>query len=325
MPLTLGETADIVAADNVWSDSVALPALKTLILINRGSYPVEVRTTAEGGPELKLSPNGATGSVFVIPFEAATSAPTIIAARGVGGPSTLRVQALPVPAGSAALGGGGGGGGDISLSNAAPAALASAATAGTAETASRADHVHELPDVANVDLARAFNLGAPALADALNVHGAYDDDIAVDWPGPFTNPDVPRNLVVDFGGGADQNVTVSGTDQYDQPVSELFEVDAGVVTGSKVFKTVIGAAYAALGSGGNATIGTGNRLGIVLPNEDVVAVTNTGGLIRAGGSIGGVTVDTVNDAVYDSSSIVVPDGASGMGAIINVTHRHTLS
>lgn len=325
MPLKLGEYVDISAVDGVWSASEALPALKSLVAINRGTFPVELRTTADGAAESKLSANGASGSLIIWNFDAATTAPTVISARGVGGASTVRILALPVPATVGVVGPAGGG--DISLSNAAPAGLAGAAAAGTAETASRADHVHPLPAVANVDLARAFDLGSPTLADTLGVHNDYADNVAVDWPGPFSNPDVPRNLTVTFNGAWDGgDVTVSGTDQYDQPVSEVFVFAApGTVTGSKIFKTATSAQNGQLGaSGTTASIGTGDRLGVVITG-DVVALVDSGGLIAINGSAAVVTVDEINDAVYDPGGLVVPDGVNSMTAIANVTHRHTLS
>lgn len=125
-------------------------------------------------------------------------------------------------------------------------------------------------------------------------------------PGPFTNPDVPRNLRLtfesDWEGG---DVTVFGTNQFDEEISEDFSDDPGnVVVGVKMFKTVTGATreFAIPGLNGpkTMTIGTGDKLGV---SEELVSGVGT---LFVDGVQEDVTVDTTNSAFTPTSA---PDGA----------------
>jgi hypothetical protein len=121
--------------------------------------------------------------------------------------------------------------------------------------------------------ARLLSIGPIAAKGADNVHALYDSDSA-EFPGPFTDPDEPRNLRVTYTENWDGgDVTIVGTDQFDEPVSEVFDAgDNSVVVGTKVFKTVTGATKeTAEGvTGDGASIGTGDKVGIPLHLFDEV-------------------------------------------------------
>jgi hypothetical protein len=113
------------------------------------------------------------------------------------------------------------------------------------------------------------------------VHAAVVESAANAFPGPFLSLDVPRNLVVVFAAGwQGGNVTVVGTDAYDQPVSEVFATSPGnTVTGLKIFKTVTEASKAAVaGAADTAFIGTGTRSARFadVPQNPAGTVTETG-------------------------------------------------
>lgn len=120
------------------------------------------------------------------------------------------------------------------------------------------------------------NPGAPDIA----VHAAIRGDTAVTpVTTAITNPVVPRNLAVVMGAdhydGGD--VTVTGTDQYDKVISEVFTAGLGVTRiGSKVFKTVTSIAHALLGTSvevENAfTVQTGSKIGVLVDFMDAYAM-----------------------------------------------------
>lgn len=102
------------------------------------------------------------------------------------------------------------------------------------------------PGALATGVARIFSI-APA-AGGLVVHAAVAGTAANVFPGPFTNPDIPRNLRVSAGVGYDGGaVTVTGTDQFDAVITEVFSSPVGGQNGVKAFKTVTGASKAAVG------------------------------------------------------------------------------
>jgi len=132
------------------------------------------------------------------------------------------------------------------------------------------------------------DLGAPVAATLDTVHADFDADEALNaFPGAFTNPDVPRNVRVDFTAAWDGgDVTVVGTDQFDKPQSEVIADTAGsAIAGAKIFKTVTSASKELVGVASvGASIGVGDILGISrsivgtvinLCFEDGVAVAGT--------------------------------------------------
>lgn len=126
-------------------------------------------------------------------------------------------------------------------------------------------------------------ISAPATKSDTAVHAAVSDTAANAYPGPFTNPDVPRNLSVKYGAAWDGgDVTVVGTDQFGNAVSETFAFSAGTVVGTKIFKTVTSASKTAIGVGvATASIGTGNVLGLTRVLAAAVGVVAVDGLTEA--------------------------------------------
>jgi len=111
-----------------------------------------------------------------------------------------------------------------------------------------------------------------ALGVANGVHAAVTDNGSqqVITTG-FTNPPYPRNVTATAGGTAADikavQVIVTGTDIDDQVITETlpaFTVDtAGIVTGSKAFKTVTSVTIPAHdGTGATTAIGFGAKLGL---------------------------------------------------------------
>lgn len=151
-------------------------------------------------------------------------------------------------------------------------------------------------------VARLVQVGPAAAKDADVVHALYDDTDA-DFPGPFTNPDVPRNLRVtysaDWDGG---DVTVSGTNQFDEVIEETFPAgDNEAKVGVKIFKTVTGAVkeLPAGVTGSGASIGTGDKLGLPTPILDEVGlafVAATAEAVTLDDDVSGMTPTTTPSA-----------------------------
>lgn len=155
------------------------------------------------------------------------------------------------------------------------------------------DHADELEDVAATAVARMVSVGPVAAKDADIVHALYDDTDA-DFPGPFTNPDVPRNLRVTMSASWDGgDVTVTGTDQFDAAVQETFATGDGVIrVGTKIFKTVTGATKGTPAgvTGSGASIGTGDKVGLL------VHIADNAGALFVDGTPEAVTLDPTYDA-----------------------------
>jgi hypothetical protein len=140
------------------------------------------------------------------------------------------------------------------------------------------------------------DLGVPAAASATAVHAGFaGNDASNDYPGPFTDPDVPRNVTATFAASWDGgDVTVVGTDQFGAAQSEVLASNAGgSTTGAKVFKTVTSATKGAVGSAADtASIGTGTVLGL-----GVRLLGLTGNLLFADGVGEAGTWDVANSSV----------------------------
>lgn len=173
-------------------------------------------------------------------------------------------------------------------------------------------------------LAAAATIVAPAAAATDAVHADYGANSANTWTGTFTNPATARNLTVTFSGSWDGgNVTVTGTDQFDQALSETFTSTPGsTVAGVKVFKTVTGASKTATGTAGQtARIGTGNKLGLTTQMTAPVGVLSVDGTTEAA---------TWDHTYHGVTPTTAPNGSRNYAALYpqNVTivqgsHTHT--
>ncbi len=150
-------------------------------------------------------------------------------------------------------------------------------------TSTDAGHTHSLPAATDAEgtgasgsttatnvattLTATDDLGVPSAANATAIHAAFEGNAGSNnYPGPFSNPDVSRTLTVVFAGGWDGgNVTVTGTDQFNAPATEIFNSNPGnTVKGVTAFKTVTSATKGAVGiNPAAASIGSGDALGLL--------------------------------------------------------------
>lgn len=115
-------------------------------------------------------------------------------------------------------------------------------------------------------------IGTPQAADADGVHAAVTDTGAEQIiTENNTNPDYPRGITATAGGTAADigaiQIIIAGTNRADEAITETLPVftanTAGIVTGSKAFKTVSSVTIPAHdGTGATTSIGFGNKLGL---------------------------------------------------------------
>ena len=241
---------------------------RTLTLRNQGSVPVMVRFSDSGSATHMLSPKGETGDVRFLSYQL-TQAKTEIDLNGVGGTAVVWVEAsnerqktLSMPSSAAS----------VALATTAPQPPGVAAV-GTGANAARNDHVHALPTLTNGTVAIYLGLGKPDAESDTAVHAAHNASGANSFPGPITDPDVPRVVKCVATAGYDGgDVTVTGTDAFDATLVETISPSGGVtIEGVKGFKTVTGIEKTTVGVTGSVSIGTGVRFGVGRSIQDTLA------------------------------------------------------
>jgi hypothetical protein len=158
---------------------------------------------------------------------------------------------------------------------------------------------------------KAIKFVAPA-ANAVAVHAVVAADGANVFPGPFTDPAIPRVVQCDFSVTYDGgDVTVGGTNQFDEPITDVIVAVANtIVQGVKVFKTVTSASKTAVGTGGQTVdLETGIALGIQ------ERVKNAAGILTADGVAEAVTIDPVENKFVPATT---PDGSVDFDLLCNV-------
>ncbi len=158
---------------------------------------------------------------------------------------------------------------------------------------------------------KAIRFVNPA-ANGVAAHATVDAGAANAFPGPFTDPAIPRVVQCDFSVTYDGgDVTIQGTNQFDEPITEVIaELANNIVQGVKVFKTITAASKAAVGTGGQTVdLETGLALGIQERVKDAA------GILTADGSAEAVTIDPVENKF---TSTTAPNGAVDFDLICNV-------
>ena len=113
---------------------------------------------------------------------------------------------------------------------------------------------------------RGIYYAAPVAADSVTVHAAVASNAANTFPGPFGAIETwGRNVRCVFAASYDGgDVTVVGTDQFGQVISETIVAAAGTtVSGVKIFRTVTGISKATVGATANTvSVGLGLKIGV---------------------------------------------------------------
>lgn len=160
---------------------------------------------------------------------------------------------------------------------------------------------------------RVFSVLMPVAADTSGVHAAYAaSGAALAFPGPLTQPGHPRSLRVTFDSGWDGgNVTVIGTNQFDEAISETFNTAPGsTVEGAKAFKTVTSITKQAVGVTANAaSVGVGDKLGIYGKLSDEFNAQLFANNVACGA--------TLNATYHTFIPELLPDGSTNYTLIAN--------
>lgn len=146
----------------------------------------------------------------------------------------------------------------------------------------------------------------PAAASATAIHAAFAGSNASNaFPGPITQPDVPRALSVTFAAAWDGgNVIVTGVDTRGISASETFVSAPGTtVTGSTPFTSVASIAKTAVGVAADAaSVGTSTKLGLAQMPRTANGILQADGVIEVGtwsAAFGTVIPTTAPDGVHD--------------------------
>lgn len=128
-----------------------------------------------------------------------------------------------------------------------------------------------------VDFGSPKALNAAGLVSALAV-GATAGSFAISDMATTANGgvlDVPRNVTLQGdAGGANQVVTVSGFDEYDQPMAETITLSGNtIIQGLKAFKRVTGATFPVGGAAAHTmNVGRGDYLGLPVRIKDQLQI-----------------------------------------------------
>ena len=172
---------------------------------------------------------------------------------------------------------------------------------------------------------RAFNLdlGSPELGGVADVLAAVTDDGTEQTiTSGFTQPPTPRVITASSAGNEADikaiQVTVNGTDEFDEPLTELLPIvtvnTATTVTGLKVFKTITSVVIPAHdGNGATTSFGLGDILGLgVLLTRNTVLTTFLGDVREA-------TLPTVkfSASAIESNSILLDSTLDGSAVLVD--------
>lgn len=151
----------------------------------------------------------------------------------------------------------------------------------------------------------AVDFTDPAAASTTAVHAARAGNNATNlFPGPITNPAIPRNLTAtaaaSYDGGA---LTIVGTDQFNRVITEVITpVPSSTVVGNKAFKTVTSITKAAVGANAaTVSVGTGVKLGLPVKVKAPVHSFAANGTAEAG------TLDVTNQTITPTTA---PNGTN---------------
>lgn len=291
---------ELTAPSSSWAAAQAFGfGARSVHVRNRGAVPVRVRWGDAGDAIARVEAIGEGGSVRLFTYQP-TQRPTAVAVFGVGGTADVIIEAseeerqadtaLTVSTG----GGSGSGSGTIGA------------------TTTSALQLVELPLV--------------AAASTTSVHAGLQANASNNsFSAPIFNPITPRSLSVTFGSSWDGGaVTITGTDQYDNAVTDVVaSMPGGTLEGQKIFKTVTSIEKSTIGASSDiASVGTGNKLGIV-------AGTAAGALVGPIIVLGASMVDPfpVVDSLVDGFTPANPPSGTTYQVLFtrSQAHSHTLS
>jgi len=162
-------------------------------------------------------------------------------------------------------------------------------------------------------LPQLVNLGAAAASATTGVLASLAGNSAGNAFTVTAAPAQPRNIAVAFAASWDGgNVVITGTNQFDEPVTEtIVAVAASTVVGNVAFKTITSAVKTAVGANAAAaTAGPGSKLGIARNLAAAVGILSVTGVPEA------ATFNTQFNTVLPGTNL--PNGTRTYLALVNV-------
>lgn len=149
-------------------------------------------------------------------------------------------------------------------------------------------------------------------ASGVACHAAVAESAANAFPGPFTQPTIPRTLDCVFAAGWEGgDVTVTGLNQFGEAITQAYVAVAGTtVQGTKAFSSILTASKAIqAGAADTVTLQTGGKLGLpvrILDTVGVLFVNDPADFSPPADCPEAITLDAVNHTFTPESA---PDGA----------------
>lgn len=161
-----------------------------------------------------------------------------------------------------------------------------------------------------------LSLGAAVAKNATVIHAAILATTSIDPVAATASPAQPRNVSSTTGGTWDGgNTVITGTDQWGHTIGETIVNVAGTtVYGTKVYKTVLTVAHTVVGSAGSYSVGTGDKLGLMVDLTDTMGMGLVQATAGAANTPEALTVDPSTDAVTFTT---VPDGTKVLNVLVN--------
>lgn len=154
-------------------------------------------------------------------------------------------------------------------------------------------------------------------AKAVEIHAAVLETAANLFPGPFTNPAIPRSVEIVFASGwAGGDVTVYGTNQFGAAISEVIADNPGnTVAGVKIFKTITSASKETVAGSGTDTclLQTGAKIGFL------ATIAAAFGICLCGATSEAVTIDTTYHAWTPTTA---PNGTNDYTLVAQCNYDH---
>ena len=134
--------------------------------------------------------------------------------------------------------------------------------------------------------------------------------------------DVPRalSIVSTNAGDTTQTATVTGTDVYGQPMTEVITFNGTTtVNGKKAFSKVTRVAISAVMTG-NAAVGVSDIIGLPYraTSRDYVLTAQNGAFVTTGTFVGAVTTSPATSTTGDVRGTYVPPAANDGSRVLNI-------
>ena len=291
---------------------------QAVLFLAAHAYRVVAIASSEDSADFAAWPTITSGSGA--PTEAQPNGSTYYRTNGTeykrtGGAWVLQINGGPGGAAATGISAAAAGGTGSNTTGISAAAAGDTGDNGNANTSAELTGITGATALFNSIAAGDLGNGAILAKTVSGVHAGYGGDQADNtFPGPFTNPEIPRNLRVVFGIGWDGGDVIVGGNTLGSGFGfETFAdpgAGGGTVVGVKCFIDVQSAVKTAIGiNPATASIGTGDKIGVANMLAGV-------GFLSVDGVMEAVTLDQVEQGYTPTST---PDA----GKVFAIYHART--